>query len=317
MKRALSISGIVLVVIAFVGIFAFGMIVSPPPNYVMVAAETIPAGTALASVPDSAFRQVSISTDATVLSTMLTGADLRQAQSRGGILIKTLLTGEPVLWTSIIVAGNPASGDRSVLGLMDPNLVSFVVPVTLVPQGLGAGDYVDLTLVISDVRNNQGSSYTAPSYGGNTYPPTYGVPTGQAFTPTLTPTATMTPTPAFVIPLGKTILYGVEVLHVHRSQSVQTSSSASSLSMGTGEVVAIEVAIPRQSQDLMAMAISAGTIYVSQTSLTAQQLSAGPSMGASVQDIIDLFYSDREKIATQGAPTFLPTYTPNPTKAGQ
>jgi hypothetical protein len=308
MRRALSISGILLVVLAFAGFFVFGMIVSPPPAYVMVAAVEIPAGTVLASVPDGSFRQISMSTDAAVLSTILTGPDLRTVQARGGILIKTLLPGEPVMWTSILVSGNPMMGDRTVLGLTDPNLVSMVIPVNNIPRGLSMGDYVDLVLVVSDIQNTSSAAYAAPAYGGSYNPPYYGGAT-QAMTPTPTPTptVTMTPTPAFVAPLGKTIVYGAYVSNILRETSVSSSSDLTSSALSLGQVTAIEVFVPRQAEELLAMAASAGRIYVFQTSLSAEELKAGPSMGASVQDIIDLFYADREKIKGEGTPTMIPT----------
>jgi hypothetical protein len=310
MRRALSISGILLVVLAFVGIFAFGMIVSPPPSYMMVAAVEIPAGTTLASVPDASFRQVSVSTDSFVLSTILTGSELRDVQARGGILIKTLLPGEPVMWTSILVSNNPASSDRTVLGLTDPNLVSVVIPIKNLPNGLSAGDYVDLVLVVSNIQNTSSAAYTAPSYGGNVFPPSYGTP--QTLAPTESPTPTQTPTPAFVVPISKTIIYGARVANILRAQSVQTSSNAQSSALTLGDVTGLELIVPRQAEELVAMSAAAGELFVFQTSLSAEALKAGPSMGASVQDIIDLFYADRDRMKAQGTPTLIPTMTPYP-----
>lgn len=311
MKRVLSISGIFLVVVSFIGIFALGMLFSPPPQYVMIAAQKIPAGTPLGMLPDTAFRQVSISTDSALLDTILTGSELREVMARGGILIKSLENGEPILWTSILVSGNPYAAGRSALAQPDPNLVLAVIPVVYTPNGLEVGDFVDLTLVVNDVRQPSGSSYAAPEYGGGYNPPAYGQ-TGPTATPTPTATPSPSPTPAFVVPLGKTIIFGARVTHIFYEESVQTSSDMSMTTVGFGKVTAVEITIPRTSEELIAMAISAGKLYLFATSLTAQQLDAGPSAGASVQDIIDLFYADRDRIREEGTPTPYPTFTPLP-----
>lgn len=310
MRRAISLSGIVLLVIAFVGIFSFGMLLSPPPSYVMVAAVDIPAGSVLAFLPDTAFRQVAISTDAAVIRTMLAGPDLRQAQASGGVLLKTLHPGEPILWTSILAEGNPAASIRTALGMSDPNLVSVVIPATMVPTGLEVGDCVDLVLALSMLDTPESMPYSAaPSYGLPSYYPGSEVEPSTLLIPTESPTPTSTPTPSFSLPLAKTVVHCARIVNVIRTQSMQSSASLQSASAGSGEVTAIEVMIPRTAEELLSMAVASGQLAVYQVSPSAADLEMGPSIGASAQDIIDLFYADRDRIRKEGTPTPIPTMT--------
>jgi hypothetical protein len=305
-------------VLAFVGYLIFAYVVSPPPAYILIAKHTIPAGTRLSDVPDSWLHNASISSEASVVNSLVTQSQLRTFQKDGAVVIETIQSGEPLRLSAIVSADNPAAQNRSVLALADPNLVSIVLPVTNLPVGIDVGGCVDLIAAVNEVRINQTISYQseAPAAPGYILPPgtSVGAPT---MGPTVTLMPTVTPTPPYGTPLAKTIVSCATVLNIVRDPSVSANmqsngSQNSNVSVGQGEVKAIEVAIPRVVEEFVVMASAAGKLQISQVSILAKGASTGPSVGASIQDLIDLFYSDREAIKKNGTPTPIPFPTSVP-----
>ena len=74
--------------------------------------------------------------------------------------------------------------------------------------------------------------------------------------------------------------------------------------------------IPRDAFEMITMASSAGILQIGLLSPLAEGELDGPTMGASLQDLLDLFYADREALAPPPTPTVMTmmnTATTNPT----
>jgi hypothetical protein len=81
--------------------------------------------------------------------------------------------------------------------------------------------------------------------------------------------------------------------------------------MVLGDVTGLEVVIPREAFETVAMASSAGLLQVGLLSPLADGEFDGPTMGATLQDLLDLFYADRQALAPTATPTATPTVTPS------
>lgn len=95
----------------------------------------------------------------------------------------------------------------------------------------------------------------------------------------------------FQPPLAKTVVQGARVIRVIREVSA---------TMGTGNevggVIALEVMVPRDSIEWITMAQASGLMHVALLSPLADDVIAEETAGASLQDLLDLFYEDRDVI---------------------
>jgi hypothetical protein len=64
-----------------------------------------------------------------------------------------------------------------------------------------------------------------------------------------------------------------------------------------GDVTGLDVVIPREAFEFVTMALNGGNLQIALLSPLVADTTEGPSLGASLQDLLDLFISDREALA--------------------
>jgi hypothetical protein len=149
----------------------------------------------------------------------------------------------------------------------------------------------------------------APTPTPSLTPPPTATATSQPEEEPATPTATPTARPDIREPLAKVLVHASPVVRVIRERSVSSFTSEGDTTVLLGDVTGLEVVIPREAFETVAMASSAGLLQVGLLSPLADVEIDGPTMGATLQDLLDLFYADRQELA----PTPTPSLTPPPT----
>ena len=101
------------------------------------------------------------------------------------------------------------------------------------------------------------------------------------------------------------IVRGAIVTHISRDTKGVTSGTTQGAAptIIQGDVNGVDVLVPRDSQEVISMAISAGVININLLSPLAD-VKAGPTMGMSVSDYLNWYYSDRNILHPQ--PTAIP-----------
>jgi hypothetical protein len=69
-----------------------------------------------------------------------------------------------------------------------------------------------------------------------------------------------------------------------------------------GDMTGIDVVIPRDAFEFVTMALNGGNLQVGVLSPLVEGASEGPTLGASLQDLLDLFVADREELTAGEAP---------------
>jgi len=83
------------------------------------------------------------------------------------------------------------------------------------------------------------------------------------------------------------------VADVQRDRTVSSSGDRLVL----GEVTGIDVVIPRQAQEFVLMADTAGNLAASMLSpMVDAETDGGPTLGAHFEDLLDLFAADRNEL---------------------
>ena len=255
-------------------------------------------------------------------------------RASGGVLIQDVLKYEPILLSAIVATENPAAARLARLGMDDPNMMLVVISTRgTAPESVSSGDRVDLAVAVDQVRDpvvmDQTEYMPAPPGMGGFISPVNASPeelleelaqgSGIDLPPLEeTPTATPTPTslPDIREPLSKVLIHGAPVVRVIRERTVSSFTSAGDTTIELGDVIGLEVIIPRDAFEMITMASSAGILQIGLLSPLVEGELDGPTMGASLQDLLDLFYADREALAPPPAPTGITTMntaTTNPT----
>ncbi len=338
-NRPLLILGILLAVIGAGAIFVLNTLLAPPPALILAAREDIPAGTLLDELPEAVLvtLPVQLGREARpLLRSLMQPEDLAAMRAAGGVLIQDVFQFEPILLSSVVSAGNPAAVRVGRLGIDDPGLIVVVVSAPdAIPDSLTVGDRVDLAVAVDLIRDPVApeGQEPAPAAPGGRLPlgavsaspqellqdlaeaaGAEVVFPGQTPTPTLTPTPTATGAPALREPLAKVLVHGARVVRVLRDRSVTAFSPGGETALALGDILALEVVIPRDAFEMVAMASRAGALRVGLLSPLVEASTSKPTLGASLQDLIDLFYADREALAP--TPTATLTASPTPTPSG-
>jgi hypothetical protein len=294
--------GLLAAVAAFVLLFAWGYINTPSYTLVVAAREDLQAGTYLADIPEKRLDEVKVSGDPTNIAMYLTSEDFQILASKGAYLTENIHQNEYLRTMAVAYSGNPEQSRRAALGMTDPNLRDTILPFEYLPTGILPGDCVDLAIVTSEIRNLSGGSAMLSPIEDISAPPAAEPSPAVAGTPapapaaTKTPLPTYTPTASILLPLGKYVVQCARVISViHQTEMVPQSSGQTTLV--TGKAIALELIIPQESAEMVAMASQAGVLRVFLRPLSAEDKTRKPSIGASMQDVLDLFYADRERLA--------------------
>jgi len=137
------ILGAVLFVAAFAVLYLAANVINPPAAGVLVALEDIAAGEILGAEM-ARLEEVSVPDP----SLLITEEDL--AQFAAAVAIEDIHQGELLQKASFVAAGNPAAQNRTAIGMGDPGMAAFVIPVNQgsAPPGIRRGDLVDVILGI-------------------------------------------------------------------------------------------------------------------------------------------------------------------------
>ncbi len=332
-NRFMLVVGLVFALIGGGAIFLMNSVLAPTPSLVVAAREDIPAGTRLMDIPDEllVLVPVQLKTSARpILQSLMKPEDLESMRASGGILIQDVLKFEPILLSSVVAPDNPAAARLVRLGMDDPNLMLVVISTRgTAPESVSAGDRVDLAVAIDQISDpvvmNRAELMPRPPSAGGFINPVSASP--EKLLEELaeesgvdlpldeeTPTAIPTPTPLPDIrePLAKVIVHGAPVVRVIRERNVTSFTSAGDTTIELGDVIGLEVIIPRDTFEMVTMASSAGILQIGILSPLAEGEIDSPTMGASLQDLLDLFYADREALAPTPTPTAVQKATASP-----
>ncbi len=338
-NRFMLIAGLVFALAGGGAIFVINSLMAPTPSLVVAARRDIPAGTRLTDIPEDQLVLVPLQLKAAgrpLLQSLMSPQDLENLRASGGILIQDVLQYEPLLLRAVVAADNPAAARLARLGMDDPDRMLVVIAAQgTAPESIAAGDRVDLAVAVQQVRNpivlEAEEQYPAPPSAAAFLSPVDASPeellealaaeAGIELTPAR-PTAEPTPTPLPEIrePLAKVLVHAAPVVRVIRERTVSSFTSTGEAQVEPGPVAALEVIIPRAAFEMVTMASSAGILQIGVLSPLAGEEASGPTLGASLQDLLDLFYADRETLSGIETPAAhaqadaAPTATPTPAK---
>ncbi|MBQ6520510.1 MAG: hypothetical protein IJI14_17480, partial [Anaerolineaceae bacterium] len=163
MKKSSNIivigAGVLLMIVAFLGVVLYNRLMNPEPNYVLAAAVNIEANTDLVSLGRDSFIMIDVPNKATA-STFVTENDFLKMQAKGGQFVRSVRQNEPIKYTDISSEANPVAANAITLGINDPNKVVMTIDVEgIAPNGIQQGDYIDIVAVTTiegeDVYENE------------------------------------------------------------------------------------------------------------------------------------------------------------------
>lgn len=327
-NRTLLIFGIVLAVAGAALVFVLNMMFAPPTDFMIAAREDIPAGTRLSDLPDDAFVQVPVQFTNRSARLMLEGvaqpADLAAMRAAGAILIQDIYKYQPLTLGSVVSPDNPAAARVTRLGLDDPDLVVITIPGSNqnIPEGVQAGDRIDLAVAVTSVSDilsleeEEGPVAVSPGSALTGIPNealaallteagyVVEAPGEEGFTgPRATATPEPTPEgPMLREPVTKLLVRGALVVNVRRETTVAGVSQQGQPTITEGDIVGLDVVIPREAFEFVSMAMNGGNLEIALLSPLVGESSEGPTLGASLQDLLDLFVSDREALSDIATP---------------
>jgi len=289
MRKSAFIIGIVIATVFTIAIFMVGRSVFPPPTIVVATKADIPAGTLFGQIPESSFVALRLNGDANALGIFLRFDDLSRVPA-DAVVTNNITKMSPLKLTDLAFENNPTGVTFPSLGMSDPNLVAVRINTkNIAPSGLLAGDRINLIATVDNLP--QSSSQYDVNYFTND--------TGTGNPPAQ-------PTPELLAPLSKTIVQGAIVIGAqYQSDPVAASKGVSVPSMGTSPDY-ITALVPAEAAEWVYLASSAGNLYLALLPANAT-ISDTPTMGASIQDFIDLFHDERNVLNPQ------PSITPDGT----
>lgn len=331
-NRGLFVIGLLVALIGGGAVFAINFLFAPASDLILAAATDLPAGTVLAELPEEALVVVPVQFPDRAARDLLKGVarpeDLDSLQASGAVLIQDVYRYQPLVLGAIIAGDHPAAGRIPRLGLSDPEQMVLFIPASgNIPGGIQAGDRVDLAIAVGQVPDRLALEPETPAaapegltrQSWEALDPQalvavlsasgYAVQGPASGDPLLTPTALPTPTPTphpsptplpLREPLSKTLVSAAEVLHVHRESSLAGYTPGGDAQLLEGPVTGLDVLVPRASLEYLTMAIHSGTLQIGLLSPLADPRD-GPTLGASLQDLLDRYRADRE--ALQPTPT--------------
>lgn len=292
-NKRLLIVGAVVALIFGGAIFALSfMNAAAPPVEILAARQDIAEGTLVEDIPDDVFARIPLTGDDILLSSYLTEVVWQQIKLAGGIVISDIYQYEAIPLSAIASNANPKAMDIPRLGLTDPNLVVVSLTNVSVPNGIKAGDYVDLIVAVESAQE-QVFTLVQTQNIETLEEAAAELAEGEVAAPTPTPTPVPTPVVEPEYPLAKVIVMSARVADVQRDRTV----SASGDRLVLGEVTGIDVVIPRQAQEFVLMADTAGNLAASMLSpMVDAETDGGPTLGAHFEDLLDLFAADRNAL---------------------
>ncbi|MEA1977873.1 MAG: hypothetical protein U9N80_08225 [Chloroflexota bacterium] len=326
-NRTLLIIGVIIAIIGAGLVFVGNLYLSPPTDFIVAASGNIPAGTRLSDLPEDAFVHIPVKFTNSSARMMLEGVaqpqDLQAMRAAGAILIQDVYKYQPLTLGSVVSPDNPAAARVTRLGLDDPGLVVITIPGddTNVPEGIQPGDRVDLAVAVTDVNDilvlqegEEGTTLTAltgstltgipnealaavlAEAGYMVEPPEGVAPIRAEETPTPEPTPEG---PVLREPITKLLVQGAQVIAVRRDTSLASVSSDGTASIIDGDITGLDVVIPREAFEFVTMAMNGGNLQIALLSPLVAESSEAPTLGASLQDLLDLFIADRETLTEE------------------
>lgn len=317
------IIGIVIVIGVVLAIGFLNFVTSKPLDYVMASRVDIPYGTNLCEIPEDSFAAMPVRFENSTARLMLNGLvqpnDLPLLMADCAVIVYDVHRYEPLLLGGIISSDNPAADRIARLALDDPDLIVIRIPTqSNVPGSIRAGDRVDLAVAIGSVSDpldlqegemdEQFTAYPQTTYGDIspdalsailelqgyviTPPEEMGGVPGQE-----EPVSEPTPAePSLREPVTKTLVSGALVIYVDLEHKVSGISSSGETTISQGKINAIDVVIPRDVFEFVTMAINSGNLQIGLLSPLVDSSDDDPTIGASLQDFLDLYMQDREEL---------------------
>jgi hypothetical protein len=291
------VAGLLLAVGAFVALFVMGQVVNPSPYEVVIVVSEVGPGTPLTLDLVGIDPQ---SVDPRVAREYVLRDELDAWL--GATVVEPLHPGQPLMHAHLVRAENPAAARRLALGLEDAELVAMVIPVDakIAPQDIRPGDRVDVIYGVGDVGlgsmtriNDIRESYLYPEElnpsAGAGVEEEEGAPVWG-----LEPTPS--PTPHLAFPVAKVCMRDLAVLDViHKEQPNPAYGGPDSGEPPTipGEVMAVQVAVPREQEEMLHYVVTTGEYRLALLSPNASR-EDDPTLGMTWDDLVAFFWAERE-----------------------
>lgn len=290
--RSMSfVVGLLLAVGAFVALFVLGQVVNPSPYEVVIVVREVGPGTALTLDLVGVDPQ---SVDPRVAREYVLRDELDEWL--GATVIEPLHPGQPLMHAHLVRAENPAAARRLALGLEDAGLVAMAIPVNaeIAPQDIRPGDRVDIIYGVGDV--GLGGPMESYLYPEEPRPPAGVGAEGGEEAPTWGLTPTPSPTPRLAFPVAKVCvrdLAVLDVIHEERPNPAYGGPESGEPPTIPGQVVAVQVAVPREQEEMLHYVVTTGEYRVALLSPNAPR-EDDPTLGMTWDDLVAFFWAERE-----------------------
>lgn len=291
-SRISFVIGLLLAVGAFVALFVVGQMINPSPYHVVVVVKEVSPGTALS------FDMVGVdsqSLDPRVAREYVLQDELDEWL--GSMIIEPLHPGEPLMHAHLVRAENPAAARRLALGLEDSDLVAMVIPVDSenAPQNIRARDRVDVIYGVGDV----GTGGAMESYQSAFPTPlsVSGTEEVEATRPAWGATPEPSPTPRMTFPMAKVCVRSLtvlDVIHDEKPNPAYGGPESGEAPTIPGEVIAIQVAVPREQEEILHYVVTTGKYQIALLSPNAVDEN-DPTLGMTWDDLQAFFWAERER----------------------
>ncbi len=286
--------GLALTVAAFVGFLALGSVFNPAPYRVMVVTKDM--------APGDKLNEADLAVSAQRISTRVVQGYVLEneiADYVGATVVEPMHPGDPLTKARLVKRDNPAAMQYASRGLEDPLRVLMVIPVgdSTAPSNISPQDRIDVIFSVGQPPPDLGPLPTpSQSFGQVVAGETAGIqPPQPAESPTVTPTLNAEP----VQPLAKVLFNSLQVYRVTREQKPNPAYSGQDGQdpFIEGNIVALEVLVPREQEELLQWAISTGgKVYISLVSPNAPPDESAASVltpGMTWDDLIAFFRAQR------------------------
>jgi hypothetical protein len=302
-NRGLLIIGIVLALIGFGAAFVVNQIIVRPTDYIIAARMDIAAGTYINELPEDAFIQIPVQFENSSARKILEGVaqpqDLIAMHAVDAVIIQDIYMYQPLVLGAVISADNPAASRIARLGLDNPDLMVITIPASgNVPSGLMSGDRIDLAVTVSSVADplelTQDEQVTTLPFSQTSLGTASAEEDENAH-------INEPEAPILREPVTKLLVRGSLVINVQYARSVTGITAEGEAQLMRGEITGIDVIIPREAFEFVTMAINSGNLQIGLLSPLVADTSDEPTLGASLQDFLDLYLNDREELVAESA----------------